>query len=67
MNPVDYAIKHHLPPVQAAEECGMTETSFRRYTLSTGNKRSPSPLSRRVAQLLDFIRDQGLEPPPSDL
>ena len=64
MTPVEYAQKYSLKPIKAAYDLCMTECTFRRLTLTTKNRiKNPSASSCRVAQLLDFIREQGLEPP----
>jgi hypothetical protein len=65
MTPAEYAEKYRLKPIQAAYEIGMAEGSYRKQ-LSSSKKthRNPSAIACRTAQLLDFIRQAGLEPPP---
>ena len=63
MTPTEYAQKHNLRPTVAAYELAMTENGFRKLSLATKNKRSPSTQACRIAQLLDFIKEQGLQPP----
>lgn len=63
MTPAKYAQKHNLKPTVAAYELAMTENGFRKQGLATKNRRSPSAQSCRIAQLLDFIKEAGLEPP----
>lgn len=63
MTPQEYAEKYRLRPMVVAHEHCLTENGYRKQTLSTKNKRNPSATACRIAQLLDFIREQGLEPP----
>lgn len=63
MTPKEYAEKYNLRPLATAYEHCLTENSYRRQLLTTKNKRNPSATVCRVSQLLDFIREQGLEPP----
>ncbi|MEL7037764.1 MAG: hypothetical protein AAFO04_19375 [Cyanobacteria bacterium J06592_8] len=63
LTPQEYANLYGLTPVEAAIDLGITENSFRRYTLTTKNKINPSPQTLRTVQLLNFIRERGLEPP----
>lgn len=63
MTPQEYAQKYNLKAIAAAYEHCLTENAYRRQFLTTKNKRSPSATTCRVSQLLDFIREQGLEPP----
>jgi hypothetical protein len=64
ITPQNYAQKYRLKATQVAYEHCITEVSYRRQMLSTENKTKPSPQTCRISQLLDFIREQGLEPPP---
>ena len=61
--PQEYAAKYNLRPIVAAHEHAMTENTYRRYLLSTKNRINPSLITRRVSQLLDFIKSNNLEPP----
>lgn len=59
-----YRRQYNLPISVTAYELAMSESNFRRYAIVTKNKRKPSTQTCRVVQLLDFIRQNGLEPPP---
>ena len=47
-----------------AQELGITPHAIAQWFMSTTNKRQPSDVALRAIQLLTFIRDSGLEPPP---
>jgi hypothetical protein len=59
----NYRRQYKLPVSAAAYDLAMSEGNFRRYAITTKNKRKPSTQTCRVVQLLDFIRQNGLEPP----
>ena len=61
--PQEYASKYKLRPMTVAHEHCITENAYRRQMLATAKKTTPSPTTCRVSQLLDFIREMGLEPP----
>ena len=63
MTPREYAIKHGLAANEAAYRLCVSEQLFKRYTFSTKNRVEPSKQTQRIAQLLDFIEEQGLTPP----
>lgn len=47
-----------------AQDLGISTPSVARWFLQTSNRQNPSEITVRAIQLLDFIRAQGLEPPP---
>lgn len=63
MTPQEYETKYKLKPIAVAYEHCMTEVGYRRQKLATKNKTSPSAMACRISQLLDFIREKGIEPP----
>jgi hypothetical protein len=63
MTPQEYETKYNLKPIAVAYEHCMTEVGYRRQKLTTHNKTNPSAMACRISQLLDFIREQGQEPP----
>ncbi|MBW4566023.1 MAG: hypothetical protein KME32_34090 [Mojavia pulchra JT2-VF2] len=63
MTPQEYAEKYKIRPIVAAYEHCITENAYRKQALSTKNRANPSATTCRISQLLDFIREQGLEPP----
>lgn len=63
MTPQEYAQKHNLRPIAVAYEHCISENAYRRQMLATENKTKPAATTCRISQLLDFIREQGLEPP----
>ena len=63
MTPQEYEAKYKLKPIVVAFEHCMSETGYRRQKLATENRTKPSAMACRISQLLDFIRESGLEPP----
>jgi hypothetical protein len=61
--PQEYGIKYNLPPYAVAYDHCISENSVIRYSMKTHNKTNPSATTRRISQLLDFIRQLGYEPP----
>jgi hypothetical protein len=61
--PHEYALKYNLRPMTVAHEHCITENAYRRYLLATDGKTTPSNTTRRISQLLTFIRELGYEPP----
>lgn len=47
-----------------AQDLGISTPSVARWFIKTANRQQPSEITVRAIQLLDFIRSQGLEPPP---
>lgn len=60
----NYRSNYNLSVTTTAIEISVTEATIRQYLLSTKNKRTPSVQVCRIVQLLDFIKKQGLQPPP---
>jgi DNA-binding transcriptional regulator YiaG len=66
MNRIDYiraCIGDRSYP-EFAQELGVTPHAIAQWFMNTSNRRQPSDLTLRTVQLLTFIRDSGLEPPP---
>lgn len=63
MTPQEYEAKYKLKPNAVAYEHCMSETGYRKQKLATDNKTNPSAMACRISQLLDFIRENGQEPP----
>ncbi len=53
--------KNYPTQVAASQALGIEENTVRRYF---NNLRKPGDAVCRAVQLLDFVRSQGLEPPP---
>lgn len=60
----NYQKQYNLPVSAVAYELAISECHYRRYFIKSKSKRSPSSQACRVAQLLAFIKDNGLQPPP---
>lgn len=58
--PLEYAKKYKKPKTLAAYELGLDSQILYRYEKGD---RNPSATACRVAQLMDFIIQSGLEPP----
>ncbi|ABA24966.1 hypothetical protein Ava_B0255 (plasmid) [Trichormus variabilis ATCC 29413] len=63
MTPQEYAQKYNLKATTVAHEHCISENAYRRQILSTKNKNRPAATTCRISQLLNFIREHGLEPP----
>ncbi len=53
--------KNYPTQAAASEALGVEENTVRRYF---NNRRKPGDIVCRTVQLLDFLKAQGLEPPP---
>jgi|GEM_PF-3112027 len=63
MTPQQYAEKYGLAPEKVSEEIAIDLGSYFRYNSRGKRRRTPSPQILTICQLLDFIRQNGLEPP----
>ncbi|MBW4457070.1 MAG: hypothetical protein KME55_32850 [Nostoc indistinguendum CM1-VF10] len=68
MTPTDYIrayqIRNNLDPKQLSEELLISMSHYYKFFTQSQHKRSPSPHVCRIAQLTEFIKQNGLEPPP---
>jgi DNA-binding transcriptional regulator YiaG len=66
MNRIDYirsCIGDRTYP-EFAQEVGVTSHAIAQWFTATKNRRQPSGITIRAIQLIKFIREAGLEPPP---
>lgn len=66
MNRIDYirgCIGDRSYP-EFAQELGVTPHAIAQWFTATKNRRQPSDITVRAIQLIEFIREAGLEPPP---
>jgi DNA-binding transcriptional regulator YiaG len=49
---------------QFAQELGISTCSVSRWFIQTKNQQHPTDITLRAIQLIDFIKANGLEPPP---
>lgn len=60
-DPIGYSIKYGRNYTQAAYEHALSADTMSRYARGV---LKPSAQSRRISQLLDYMRSHGIEPPP---
>lgn len=60
----DYQARNQLDPKALSQELLISTSHYYKFFTDSNHKRSPSPQLCRIAQLTEFIKQQGLEVPP---
>lgn len=68
LTPIDYIrayqLRNNLSPSDTAGDLLISMSHYYKFFTDSAHKRSPSSHCCRIAQLLEFIKNNGLEPPP---